>query len=161
MPLQRLFRAPHLLIDAQHALAMDQEGFARTLGCSRRTLIRWRSGEWGPTLEAWRDLVRLVHPADPVLARRIADEMEESLESMGIAAPSPAPALEPAPVAAPPAPAPPAPLHALADSVVCAAAEAVAMTPQALRPALVAAFERAAVLGLGVDALRAALEPKA
>jgi hypothetical protein len=45
------------------------------------------------------------------------------------------------------------------DSIVCAAAEAVAATPQAMRPALLAAFERAASLGLEIDAVRAALRP--
>jgi hypothetical protein len=45
------------------------------------------------------------------------------------------------------------------DSIVCAAAEAIATTPQAVRPALLAAFERAASVGPAVDDVRGALRP--
>jgi len=66
----------------------------------------------------------------------------------------PAPALPPAP----PLP-PPIPPGVLVDSVVCAAAEAMSLSPQALRPAVLAAFARARDAGLTLDAVVDALAP--
>ncbi len=66
----------------------------------------------------------------------------------------PAPARQEASVH--PAPAPSSP--AAADSVVCAAADAMNLPPRALRPALLAAFKRAHTLGLSVEAVKAWLE---
>ena len=75
------------------------------------------------------------------------------------------------PSVAPPAPPEPGPVvpegptrpvtptAALVDSIVCAAAEAVATTPQSMRPALLAAFDRAAVVSLSIDEIRASLRP--
>ena len=156
MPLTRDLRAPGLLTLAQGATGMSQEAFGRELGVSRRTMIRWQQGGQGPSIEGWADIVRLVYPHDAALAARIAGEMEETLVSLGVVAPAPlAPAIAPHAIA--PAKPPTSP-RALADSIVCAAAEAVAMTPQALRPALVAAFDRAALVGLDVDEVRDALK---
>ena len=45
----------------------------------------------------------------------------------------------------------------LVDSVVCAAAEAMQLTPQAVRAALVAAFERADALGMSTGDVLGAL----
>jgi hypothetical protein len=48
----------------------------------------------------------------------------------------------------------------LVDSVVCAAAEAMQTPPHVMRPALVAAFERAIALGMTADdVLKAMAEP--
>jgi hypothetical protein len=47
----------------------------------------------------------------------------------------------------------------LVDSIVCAAAEAAATTPQAMRPAILAALDRMLSVQLGVDEVRAALKP--
>jgi hypothetical protein len=49
----------------------------------------------------------------------------------------------------------------LLDSVVCAAAETMSMAPQALRPAVLAAFVRAREAGMTVDSLIAGLTPAA
>jgi hypothetical protein len=49
----------------------------------------------------------------------------------------------------------------LLDSVVCAAAEAMSMAPQALRPALLAAFVRAKEAGMTVEGVIAGLTPPA
>ena len=48
--------------------------------------------------------------------------------------------------------------YSVVDAIVCAAAEAIDVTPKAIRPALLAAFRRARVIGLGVDAVANALE---
>jgi hypothetical protein len=51
------------------------------------------------------------------------------------------------------------PAHALVDSIVCAAAEAMGLPPQALRPALRAAFSRAEEIGISVQAVLGVLAP--
>jgi DNA-binding XRE family transcriptional regulator len=155
MPLIHLMDAPGLLTSAQIALGLSQEELGKRLGVSRRTMVRWAAGHNGPSIAQWVAIVRYVHPVDPALAARIAEEMGESLESFGLARTSPSRAGS----AATPEPAPRAPLSVgvLVDSIVCAAAEAVATTPQAIRPALLAAFERAALAALTVDEVRAAL----
>ena len=49
----------------------------------------------------------------------------------------------------------------LAHGVVCVAAEAMDLSPRALRPALFAAFKHARELGLTMDAMETALAPPA
>jgi hypothetical protein len=94
-------------------------------------------------------LAREVHRVDPALAEEIARRHDTNLVTLGIVAPPPTEP-EPSPLerAAP-----------LVDSVVCAAAEAMAMSPQSLRPALFAACERAAKLHLDIETMRAVLRP--
>ena len=152
----RLVRAPGLLTRANSALGMTQEEFGVLLGVSRRTMIRWQGGENGPPFQDWVMLVRHVYPRNAALAAEIATEIGETLVTLGVEAP-PAPVMPPAPPVEPARPAPP--VGDLVDSIVCAAAEAIATTPQAVRPALLAAFERAASVGLAVDEVRAALRP--
>ena len=65
----------------------------------------------------------------------------------------PLPALPPAPVARIP------PHPRLIDSVVCAAAELLAVPPQAVRPALYAAFQRAHELELDLETVVNSLRP--
>jgi transcriptional regulator with XRE-family HTH domain len=173
MGLVRFLLAPSLLIRASTALGLSQSGFGELLGVSRRTITRWQSGDHGPSYDTWIELVRHVYPRNRALAVEMATELEETLVSLGVEAAAAAPVPEaPAVVAQlplvtqpqpqpqpPPAPRPLPPIADLVDSIVCAAAEAVAATPQAMRPALLAAFERAASLGLEIDAVRAALRP--
>jgi hypothetical protein len=47
----------------------------------------------------------------------------------------------------------------LVDAVVCVAAEAMALSPQAVRPAVLAAFTRARDVGISAEAVVAALAP--
>jgi hypothetical protein len=47
----------------------------------------------------------------------------------------------------------------LVDAVVCAAAEAMSLSPQAVRPAVLAAFARARDAGLTLDAVVEVLAP--
>jgi hypothetical protein len=76
--------------------------------------------------------------------------------------PKPPPSLaaaQPPPLAAPPA-LPPIPAAVLVESVVCSAADAMALAPQAVRPALLAAFARASEARLAPEAVVAVLSPK-
>lgn len=159
MTIIRLVNAPGLLVRTNGALGMTQERFGELLGVSRRTMIRWQQGDNGPSFQDWIKLVRHVYPRDASLAAEIAAELGETLVSLGVQLP-PAPVVAPAPAPEPP-PRPLPPVGDLVDSIVCAAAEAIATTPQAVRPALLAAFERAASVGLAVDDVRGALRPPA
>lgn len=151
--------APGMLMKAQEALGTSQEGLGKLIGVSRRTMVRWQGGRGGPSYDTWLALVRLVYRANRAAAAEIAREIGGTLVSLGLEA-APAPGIAPPPV--PVAPARPLPsIPDLADSIVCAAAEAVATTPQAMRPALLAAFERAASLGLATGEVRDALRPLA
>ena len=63
-------------------------------------------------------------------------------------------------IVAPPAPAPPPPTlpaEDVVDAVVCAAADAIHVTPRDVRPALLAAFARARRLRLSVEVVEQAL----
>ena len=153
----RLVHAPALLTHAQTALVLTQETLGALLGVSRRTMTRWQGGGHHPSIQQWAVLARHVYAVKPALAAEIAAEMGETLVSLGIVAP-PAPP-EPGPVVPEGPTRPVTPTAALVDSIVCAAAEAVATTPQSMRPALLAAFDRAAVVSLSIDEIRASLRP--
>lgn len=153
MPLVQMLSEPALIVQAQSALVMSQEQLGRKLGVSRRTITRWMNEQSYPKPEEWADLARLVYPRDRALAERIASGLKETLVTLGIEAP-------PAPPPPPPPPPPPRaypPSRDLVDSVVCAAAEAIAVTPQTIRPALVAAFSRFVSVGLSLEEMRAGL----
>ena len=141
---------------ARESLGMTQARLGGELGSASRTVIRWEQGRSRPGPDRMLRLADMVRVEDPELAT-------ELLESAGIAPP---------PVAAPPreeAPAPPslpaiAPRPALtprvaAEAVVYAAAEVLDAAPRTAKPAVLAAFARAAELEVTVaellDGLRA------
>jgi|HubBroStandDraft_1064217.scaffolds.fasta_scaffold64436_1 hypothetical protein len=139
-----------LLTLASRALGTNQRGLAELLGLSRRTISRWvRAGNALATPAHIDTLARAVHAHDPALAARIVAVRGATLVDAGIVPP------EPAPAPLPPPPAPPAPY--LVDVVVCAAAEALDVSPRVVRSALLAAFQRARAVGLDVAALESSL----
>ena len=140
-----------LIIRARSTLGMTQEEFGRALGASHRSAQRWDAGDAEPGAHHLQTLVRLLYPKDAALATQIADAIRETPESLGI--------VQPAPAGPPPRSRPPANL--IVESVVCAAAEALALSPASVRPALRAAFERAKAMELTVDEVDAVLSPKA
>jgi DNA-binding XRE family transcriptional regulator len=158
MTLHRWVHAPQLLVRAQTALGMSQQELGELLGCSRRTIVRYAQGDNGPSIAEWHLLARHVHEKEPDLAAEIARETGETLETLGMVQPAPVPTPAPALPAAEPRPLPPT--RDLVDSIVCAAAEAVATTPQSIRPALRAAFERAVSVGVGIEEVRAELQQR-
>ncbi len=138
-------RDPAVLFNAaRRAMRTSQKDLAAALGASERSGQRWAAGGFS-TFYLPR-LARLVYPHDEALAREIAEAAGGTLESLGIVVPPP-----PAPQGPPPPPA------GIVDAVVCAAAEAIDLTPKAVRPAVLAAFTRAQELGLGIDFVRATL----
>jgi hypothetical protein len=155
---------PHLLYQARRVLDVGSQGkLGELLGSSQRSGQRWERGQGTPSNEQLHRLAALVHPHDAALAAEIAQAGGSTLERLGIVVPPPPP---PAPIAAspvpalpppaPPAPPPPEPIH-IVDTVVCAAAEAMQVMPDAIRPALRAAFRRARLARLTVEAVDDAL----
>ena len=90
-------------------------------------------------------LAAAVFPRDPQLAAQLAQAAGATLQQLGLVPASPAPA---PPMAKPP--------H-LVDTVVCAAAEALGVPPPAVRPALLAAFQRAREVGLTTEDVEQAI----
>lgn len=159
MSLLRIVHAPGLLVRVQSALGVSQKKLGELIGCSRRTIVRYSQGAHGPSIANWHLLAREVFTKEPALAEEIARETGETLESLGIVKPSPPPVPAPAPAPVIVEARPEPPIGDLVDSIVCAAAEAVATTPQAIRPALRAAFDRAASVGVAIEDVRAVLRP--
>lgn len=148
-----------LLVEAGHVLAWGQGDFANLFGVSRRTIQRWDAQGTSPDAKQLSDLARAVYPRNHPLAARLAQAAGTSLEQLGLVV---APLPSAVPPAAPPPPEPPpfvpSSLHTV-DSITCAAADAMNMVPEAVRPALRAAFERARDLRLSAADVASALSP--
>lgn len=136
---------------------MTTKDLAESLGCSERTGQRWFAKQSTPVSSEMVKLARLVHPVNERLAAEIAASAGATLESLGLVRPAPPP--EPAPPAPPPPP-PPLPAEALVDSVVCAAARAANVPPDAQLGPVLAAFQRARALRMSVEEVVDALAPK-
>jgi hypothetical protein len=138
---------PEMLARIQKALHVNQRELAAVLGCSARTVSRYYGGGGSFTPTTYAKLAKACHPNDPVLAAHLAQQAGVTLEALGIGVTPAAPVI----VVAPATP------H-LADSIVCAAADALDASPRTIRPALVAALERMKALGMSaadaLDALR-------
>lgn len=144
---------PILMDAARRALQVSQNGLAEKMGVSRRTGQRWNAGR-GPSGMDLQDMARLVYPVDATLAGEIAAASGTTLQALGLL-PPPAPV---APAAPPPPPA--GPPDRVVDAVVCAAAEAMQVMPQSVRPAVLAAFACAKELGLTVEAVERVLRTR-
>jgi hypothetical protein len=134
-----------MLYRLQQTLRINQKQLAELLGCSPRTIIRYY--DRGTTVflpSQYENLARAAHPIDRALAAEMAGYAGKTLVDLGLESP-PAPPAPPAPERTAPS------SKHLVDSVVCAAAEAMQTPPHAMRPALVAAFERAVALGMTME----------
>ena len=148
-----------LLTEAQHALRASQTELGKIMGgVTRRTVWRYQSGQSLPVDSHVHTLVRHVFPKDRDLAGKLAATTGETLESLGLVVPPPAPIA--APEAPPPPPVDPKQERLRVDAVVCAAAEALDVPPRSVRAVLYAAFSRAREMGLAVDVVAEALAPK-
>jgi hypothetical protein len=138
--------ATRLMVRGQVAAKMSNGQFADLVGVSRRTIVRWTRGSPYMTDAQWVKLVAAAHARDAAVAASMAAEMGESLVSLGIEPP----------------PAPPPPVidsQELMERVLYAAAAAAGLSPQAVKPAVVAALDRAASLGASLDDVRKAIAP--
>ncbi|HEY1695502.1 MAG TPA: helix-turn-helix transcriptional regulator [Polyangiaceae bacterium] len=130
------------------ALLLTQGQLGEKLGVSRRTVNRWVSRGFELAPFQARELAQLVHRVDAALAAEIAAAVGSNLEAMGVVAPAHAAQASDA-------------NRRRVDTVVCAAAEALDLSPRAVRPALLAAFRRARETGLTLGDVEAALTPVA
>jgi hypothetical protein len=135
--------AGHLAL-ASRVLGLTHGQLANMLGVSLRTVARWYAKQGGPVAGDFHTLARAVHPRDPDVAARLAAAGGTTLEALGLTAPPEDLTL---------------PVPLLVDSVLCAAAAALDVAPKAVRPALVAAFQRAREMRLSVEAVDLALRP--
>jgi DNA-binding XRE family transcriptional regulator len=143
-PAQSKPALPILIVQARQALLLNQEELADRVGSSTRTVQRWEVGRSAPAPFHIHALADAARALDPALAAQLD----------AFAPRAPAKAADPAPA---PALAPSTPV--LVDAIVCAAAEAMGVSPQAVRPALLAAFARARDVGLDADSVAAVLAP--
>lgn len=142
-----------LLLEARQTLVWSQGDLAKLLKVSRRTIQRWDAGQSSPSTTEIAAVARAVYPRDPKLASRLARAARMSLEQLGLIV-----APEPLPPGPEPPPAPFVPLSShMVDSITCAAADAMNIVPDAVRPALRAAFERARDLRLSPADVASAL----
>lgn len=114
------------------------------LGSSRRTVQRWDAGRGTPDGPQLAKLAAAVFPHDSDLAQKLAHAAGTTLDGLGLVPP----ASSASRVAKP---------NHLVDSVVCAAAEALATVPSAVRPVLLAAFRRAREVGVTVEDVERAM----
>ncbi|HEY2365977.1 MAG TPA: helix-turn-helix transcriptional regulator [Polyangiaceae bacterium] len=126
------------MLRARQALGLSQVELARHLGSSERTGVRWAARQSQPSVAQYQRLAREIHPRDPELAALLA-----SAGGVDLAA------LIPPPVA----PSPPKPQVTVfhADAIVCAVADAMKLTPAAVRPGIAAAIARAAAMGTRLE----------
>jgi hypothetical protein len=144
---------PGAFVDRIGTFVASGGAFVAGEGAIARTIGRWETGQTDLYLPALLQAAALVHPVDAALAEEIAVACGSSLDQLGIVKPAPpAPAPE---TPAPPAPAPPA--HLLADSVVCAAADAIKALPEVVRLAVYASFRRARELRMTMEQVEQAL----
>lgn len=131
---------PTLLERARAALQVHKSALGSALGVSPQTMYRWVRGESRPGPAAFRQLAVRIHPADPTLAAELAAAGGATPAALGLVT------------------RPKVPLEPLAaESVVSAAADALSLPPKAVRPAVLAALERAQALGATVESLLTAL----
>ncbi len=128
---------PQIVNDARRKVAFTHREFAELTGVSLRTVQRHAhaGGISGPFQT--QKLLAALHPIDPALARELAEAAGLDLAALGLGIP-------PAPVEA-------RPEHA--DSVLLAAADAMHLAPEAVRPALAAIFARARELNVNPASL--------
>ena len=142
----------YLLTEARRVLGQNQRQLAEMIGSSLRTVQRWETQHGRPDRNEIQNVADAVRPHDVALADEIDTWAPRPKPPQPVAAPPPEPP-------APPPPPPPLPIPdaVLVDSVVCAAAEAMSLVPQAIRPAVLAAFTRARDARLTPDAVVAVL----
>ncbi len=150
---------PVVYRDACHELGAEYRDLAKLYGVSLRTVQRRYGRPVG------RGIIAILKPLltkNPALARELAEAAGVDLAELGLVPPEP----PPEPPAPPPEPEvrvekvfvptrvePPPALREHADSVLLAGAHALNQMPESIRPALAAAFARAAELGVSVAGL--------
>ncbi len=149
MAVTRYSSVPELFLRVRTTLHLSQQKLGDLIGYSRRTIIRAEQRGKFLLPGTWEKLATACHPRDPALAEELAARAGRTLVDMGLEG-APPPVLPAPSLPAPSRPTTPSSKH-MADSIVCAAAEAMQLPPHGIRPALVAAFERAFALGMSAE----------
>jgi transcriptional regulator with XRE-family HTH domain len=137
-----------LLYEARRTLRIGSQGkLGVRIGSSARSGQRWERGEASPSARQLQELAGLVYPKNASLAAEIASAGGTTVEALGLAPASP---VKPRPDT-----------EHIVDTVVCAASDAMGALPEAVRPALLAAFRRARLVGLTMEEVESALGGKA
>lgn len=151
---------PQLLHRLQTTLGMTQKQLGELMNCSSRTIIRYyqRGGILLP--QTYATLAKACEGRDPALAAYLSARAGMSIEDLATGKPSPL-SRPAAPAAmAPQAASRPTPTSKhLADSVLCAASEAMQASPHVMRPAFAAGLQRMIELGLGAEEMLRAITP--
>jgi DNA-binding XRE family transcriptional regulator len=134
-----------LLDEVRATLGLNQLEFGELIGASKRTVQRLEAGSSALSRDSAARAARALYPRDPELAARVASHCGATLIELGIVA----------------VPSRPVVSAGATDSVLCAAADILDLSPRAVRPALLAALTRARDLNLDADALIDALSKTA
>jgi hypothetical protein len=125
-----------LLMECRMALRLTQKDFGNLFGKTARTVQRWENHGAILIPAEIETLARALIPVRPDLAEQIAAVGKTTLDQLGIAPTADASTM--------------AVLDDV-DSIVRAAATALRMLPEEMRPAVAAAFGRALELGMDVQ----------
>jgi transcriptional regulator with XRE-family HTH domain len=150
-----------LFAEGRLALGVTNVELAERLRCSRRTVQRYCAGASAIVPQVLLDLANLLVDEDRAVADEIWSHASAQIEHLGWPAPAPLRSAieeEAARLAVSAARAPSS--SALAAAVVCAAAEAMDVSPRALRPALRAALRVAREHAMSIESLDDALGEK-
>ena len=172
MATARVRGVAELIFAARQEFLLNQRDFGHRVGSSQRTMQRWESGQTSPTIIEIRDIAQFTYPRNRQIALELARCGGTNLVQLGLE-PSSAPpkpeamslAVGPAGpttwrgAAVPPRPSPT--LAHLARAAICSAAEANSMTPQSVRPILLAALQSMSELGLTADEMLQGMAPPA
>jgi transcriptional regulator with XRE-family HTH domain len=127
-----------LLVHCQIALRLTQEQLGELLGRTKRTIQRWQDQGFEPMADQAETLAQALQPVRPDLAEQVLELARKvALRTGGT-------------------PAPPATAEVI-DAILQAAAGAGGTSPEAIRPAVTAAFLEAAEAGVEVSAVVAGL----
>ena len=129
-----------LLIHCQLALGLSQENLGELLGRNRRTVQRWQQSGFEPTAEQVETLAHALQHVRPDLAEQVLELGRKAAIAAGVTPPARPATAE------------------LIEAILRAAADAGGTSPEAIRPALTAAFLKAEEAGVAVSAIVAGLK---
>jgi transcriptional regulator with XRE-family HTH domain len=125
-----------VLAAGRRSLHLTQAQLGERLGVSGETVYRWERRKRSPGPREVPDLIRRLSLLSPELAAKAAAAMGTTLEAAGAAPPAPVSVV--------------AQRHSL-EAAICAAAEALDMSPRLVRPAAAALLARLAEARLSID----------
>ena len=130
-----------LLVHCQVALGLTQEELGDLLGRNRRTIQRWQESGFEPMADQAETLADALQPVRPDLAEQVRELGRKAAIAAGVTPP-----VRPA-------------TAEVIDAILRAAADAGGTSPEAIRPAIAAAFLEAEEMGVEVRAIVAGLKP--